>query len=135
MLGRTIKEFRIMSFYRNLKCVCDITALYIKVETGDWYKLRTSDGVNFMELLNEEPLEVRLDQIDDEFAFPVRSIQSKYIEKTIVDIKQYAYNKEPDSLSGFYLHLSDNLGFSLFSEDICLEMSDNIRITDNYFLI
>lgn len=93
IIGKTIKEIRVMSFYVNLKLVCDVIALYIKVETGAWYKFTISDGQNIMALLKEEPIKIMLKDIEDEFAYPIKDIDLKYINKRVKEIREYRYNE------------------------------------------
>lgn len=135
MIGRTIEEMRVMSFYIKPKLISDIIVLYIKVDTGEWFKFWTSDGQNSVELLNEAPVKVELEEIRDEFAYPVKTIQSNYFGREIMGIKQYSWNNQMDELNGFYVELRDGTGFSIFEEDDCLKVLDGIKVDDNYTLI
>jgi hypothetical protein len=135
IIGRTIKEIRVMSFYINLKLVCNVISLYIKVDTGAWYKFTTSDGQNIMELLKEEPIEIMLKEIEDEFAYPIKILNLKYIYKRCKEIQEYMYNNQTDELNGFYIKLDDESGFSIFEEDGCITIFDGIKMDDEYSLV
>lgn len=135
IVGKTIEEIRVMSFYKNLDLVCDVIVLYIKVDTEVWYKFTTSDGLNTVELLNEEPVKIMLEEFEDEFAYPIKTVDLNCNNKKLKEIKEYMYESQNDELNGFYIELNDGSGFSLFEEEDCLKISDGIRIKDGYSLI
>jgi len=136
IIGRTIYEMRVMSFYINRKLICDMLVLYIKVNTGEWYKFTSSDGQNEIELIKEDPKEVVLDEIEDEFAYPIRTVNLCYRNKTIKEIKEYVWKNCSDELVGFYIELTDSTGFSFInSDDNCSKIFDGFIIDDcNYQL-
>ncbi len=134
IIGKRIVEIRIMSFYLNKKNICDIVAFYVRIDTDLWYKFTTSDGYNFITLEKEEPLEIMLDEFEDEFAYPVKKINLHYINQQILGIKEYQYKNYPNELNGFYIRL-DKGGISLFEEDDCLKIYDGIISHDDYLLV
>lgn len=135
IVGRTIKEMRVMSFYINRKLICNIIALYVKIDTGIWYKFVTSDGRNTIEVVDGEPLEIMLEEIEDEFAYPIKTVHLHYNNKKIEKIMEYQYKNQTDELSGFYIKLDHGGGFSFFEEGNCLRIFDGIKIDDEYSLV
>lgn len=135
IIGKSIQEIRAMSFYINCKQVCEIIVLYIRIDDDKWIKITTSDGHNVIELLANEPKEVQLDEIEDEFAYPIKSINTCYINKHIKELKEYIYKNQSDELNGFYLEFTDGSGFSIIEKDDCLILLDGIWLDDNYSLI
>lgn len=135
IIGKTIKEVRIMSFYMNFKLVCDVLSVYVKVDTCDWYRFTTSDGDNIIEIMEEEPIELTLNEIEDEFAYPIKTVNFAYIDKKIKEIYKYTYVNNEDELNGFYIELNDYSGFSLFEEDDCIKIFDGIKLNEEYSLI
>lgn len=133
--GKSLKEIRVMSFYLNLKQVSEIIVLYIRIDGGIWIKFTTSDGHNTIELMSKEPKVVLLEEIEDEFAYPIKAINSKYINKSIKEIKEYIYKNQYDELNGFYIGFSDETGFSIIEKDDSLLLYDGIWFDDEYSLI
>lgn len=105
LIGKKIQEFRVMSFFINSELICDIINLYLKVENEEWYKFTTADGKNNIEKLENEPGLVSLDLINDDFAYPIKTIQNKYINNRILDIKEYLWNGRKDESNGIYIEL------------------------------
>lgn len=134
IIGRKIKEFRVKSFYIDRKLICDVIVLYMQIDTGEWFKFTTSDGENSVELLIKEPITVKLENIEDEFAYPIKVIKLDFIGSTITDIKQYIWNNQADELNGFYIELDKKKGFSLIDVDDCLKIFDGILLHDDYTL-
>ena len=89
--------------------MCNILVLYVKIETEQWFKFTTSDGVNIVELLKEEPKILELSQIKDEFAYPVKSLFENYYSERICAIKQYMPKNKTDELNGFYFEFEEKM--------------------------
>lgn len=134
LIGKVILETRVMSFFINLNQVCEIVVLYIKTSDEKWYKFTTSDGVNIIEFLNDEPELVTLESINDDFAYPIKSIQNNYINCRIFKIKQYMWQGKSDESNGFYFEFDDDKNFSLFDNNGCLIIMDGILEDKNYRL-
>lgn len=135
IIGRTIKEMRVMTFYLNRESICGLISLYIKVDTGFWYRFTTCDGENIIELLQDEPLEINLEEIEDEFAYPIQKIDSHWIDNKIEDVKSYIYRNFDDELNGFYFRLDTNDGFSLFEKDDGLKIYQGLIQEEGYSLV
>ena len=135
IIGRTIKEIRIRSFYLDLELVCEIISLFIRVDTEVWYKFSMCDGENFIEIFEEEPKEIMLNEIQDEFAYPIKTISSNYVDRKIIDIKEYIYKNLWDELNGFYIKLDNETGFSYFEENDCPMIFDGIKIDKEYSFV
>lgn len=126
---------RVLSFFIDRKPVCNLIALYIRVDTGLWYKFTTSDGINIIELEKDEPLEINIEEIDDEFAYPIKKVDLHYINSKIESVKNYMYKNSIDEFNGFYVKLDENEGFSLFEEEGCLKIYNGIKMEDGYSLV
>ena len=124
-----------MSFYISRKLVCDIIVLYIRVDTGVWYKFTTSDGRDCIEQEKEEPLEIMLEQIQDDFAYPIMTIHLPCKKKIIAKIMDYKCNNQLAEVNGYYIKFNDGSGFSIFEKEDCLKISDGVIISDEYSLI
>jgi hypothetical protein len=135
MIGHTIRAIRAMAFYIDLKLICDVIVLYIEVDTGKWYKLTSSDGKNIIEMSNEAPIEVNLKEVEDEFAYPVQTFASNYLDGKICGIKQYSCKNSEDEFNGFYIELDQGAGFSIFNENECLKIFDGIKLDESYPLV
>ncbi|MPT36090.1 MAG: hypothetical protein E2604_13630 [Flavobacterium sp.] len=134
LIGKVILEIRVMSFFINRNLVCEIIVFYVKTSDLKWYKFTTSDGVNVVEFLPDEPQLTSLDSINDDFAYPIKSIQNNYINCQIFNIKEYMWQGKKDESNGFYFEFEDNKNFSLFEDDGCLIIIDGIWFDENFSL-
>lgn len=124
-----------MSYYINKQQIAEIIVLYIRLDGGNWIKITTSDGSNIIEKLDEEPKVIYLEDIKDDFAYPIKKIETKYIGGKIECIRNYIYNNDPFELIGFYFQFNNGFGFSLIEENGCLRLFDGILVKDKYSLV
>lgn len=135
VVGRSIREARAMSFYIDGKLMCKIIVLYLKFDHGVWAALTTSDGKNVFELMDDEPHLLGLDEIEDECAYPVRSMQLNCIGKHMKKVWQYSWNGIADELNGFYIEFGDESGLSVYEKEDCLRIVDHLKKDDGYVLL
>lgn len=115
--------------------ICNAIVFYIKTDANQWYELITCDGINSIHLLESEPVLLNLNEIKDDFAYPIEVMQNKYINKKIIDIQEYVSLKANGEYGGFYIALEDNNGFSLFDNDVCFAFTDGMRTENDYELL
>lgn len=134
IIGKTIKEIRARSFYLNREIVCDNIVLFLRVESESWYEFYTSDGANSIRKIHEPEL-TALDDFEDEFAYPVRTLDLNYLDGRIESIQYYIYKNHLDELNGFYFVLDNGLSFSFFEQEECTKICDGIITKDGYSLM
>lgn len=134
LTGKLIREIRIESLLISKKTVCEVLALYLKIDHGEWYKFIVSDGAGKIELLPHEPELISPDSINDDFAYPVKAAHNNYTGHRITGIKEYLWQGKENECNGFYISLDPGEGFSLFDNDDCLVIVDGIRMERNYIL-
>ena len=135
VVDRSVREARAMSFYIDRRLICKIIVLYLKFDHGVWAALTTSDGKNVFELMDGEPRLLGLDEIEDECAYPVRSIQLNCIGKHMKKVWQYSWNGIADELNGFYIEFEDESGLSVYEKQGCLIIIDYLRKDERYVLL
>lgn len=135
IIGGTITEFRSLAFYLNKNCVCEIITLSIEFDNQKWVEFFSSEGENVIRFPNVPHEVLKLDDIANEFAYPVSKLNLPYLGKKVINIQQYLWKGKEDLGLGFYFELNDNSSFSLIElEDECEHIYDGLFIRDGYCL-
>lgn len=137
LLSKEIIEIRVMSFYIELKQICEIIAIYIKTENEYWYKLVISDGISKVEKQLIEPEISPLSNINDEFAYPIKKLEKFDFNGKIKNIKKYLYNGLKDECFGIYFELENSINFSVIENNDCLKIINGFEnnYDKNYTLV
>ncbi|GEO23492.1 hypothetical protein [Cyclobacterium qasimii] len=121
VIGRTLEDGRLQSFYLKGELVDRINVTFLKI--GDcWLRVVSTD-----EMTNVKIEEDAIDEIefygDNEFKYPIELIDKhfpefkKYIGKKLLDFKELVL-KEAESMSfGINLYFEDNLNWVIHNQD------------------
>jgi len=137
LIGQRIKELRTMSFFLNLKLMCNSVALYIKTGDDFWYGLTLFDGILNIVKEDDEPSISFLSDINDEFAYPIDVIHDYQFDGRISDIKRYLWQGDEFECFGVYIEFENGSGFNIIEDDNCLSIVTGILEIDksNYKLV
>lgn len=78
-------------------------------------------------LLDSEPKLESLDEIDDDFAYPVTCCDwlGSFLGEEIIGLYEYRLKKSEDLCVGLYFEFKGG-GFSILEEDSCLSVVDGV---------
>lgn len=88
LVSEHIKDFRGRSFFINNELVCEILMLFFRTSISGWVSLSINEGIAIFSQVESEPFLLDLNEINDEFAYPIKNIPqlTDYIEKNSVII-------------------------------------------------
>ena len=125
LIGRFFRDFRFRSFFIEDELVCRVLVLFFRVSVSGWISLSIDEGVLKLTHENSEPMLLNVNDIDDEFAYPVQTATEldEYVGKKIINVYEYRVNGIEDGSVGAYFEC-ENEGFSILEIDGCLFISD-----------
>jgi hypothetical protein len=74
LINESLREIRFRSFYIGGDLVCEVLVLFFNMSISGWVSLTVGEGVSEFTLLALGPDLRGLTEIDDEFAYPIRSL-------------------------------------------------------------
>lgn len=130
MIGERICEFRFRSFYMHGSLVCRMLVLFFRFSDSGWISLDIGDGVLRFLPIDYEPELLRVDQIRDEFSYPIQSSDELdgYLGKDLFAVYEYVISDIEDGCVGVYFDFGDG-GFSIFESD------DNLYIINGRVMV
>lgn len=125
IIGERICEFRFRSFFMSGYLVCKMLVLFLRFSRSGWFSLDIGEGVLRILPVDSEPKLMRLDEISDDFAYPIQRSREldRYFNKNLIAVYKYVIPGVEDGCIGVYFDFGD-CGFSV------LESEDNLSITD-----
>ncbi|HFH2864468.1 TPA: hypothetical protein ACGJQ6_005575, partial [Pseudomonas aeruginosa] len=125
IIGEKIFEFRFRSFFMSGSLVCKMLVLFLRFSRSGWVSLDIGEGVLRILSFGSEPKLLGLDEISDDFAYPIQSSNEldRYFGKDLLAVYKYLISDVEDSCVGVYFDFGD-CGFSV------LESEDNLSIVD-----
>jgi hypothetical protein len=125
LIGKCISEIRARSFYIERQIICECTVIFIALTDDHWLSITVSEGEIQIVGDGHEPELTILDEISDDFAYPVLKLNGfeMYFGKKITEIFSYKMlEKKEDIYIGLYIECGD-IGFSICEIDDCLSVS------------
>lgn len=125
--GDAFCEFRGRSFYINGQVVCSCLVLFIRFLRCGWISLTIGEGIIEWSSLEEDPDLLELEDVDDEFAYPVISLYQlrSYLGREVLGVFEYRLEKANNICVGVYFKCKGD-GFSVVEEDGCLCFFDGV---------
>ena len=120
LVNEYFKDFRLRSFYRkeiSLPNACTV----FQTSVSGWLSLTIGEGVSKLSLESSEPELLDIDNINDDFAYPVQAAAelAHYVGKKITGIYEYKMEEIEDGSIGIYFECG-NEGFSILENESCL---------------
>lgn len=86
LIGRFFRDFRFRSFFIEDELVCRVLVLFFRVSVSGWISLSIDEGVLKLTHENSEPMLLNVNDIDDEFAYPVQTVTEldEYVGKKLL---------------------------------------------------
>lgn len=125
IIGERICEFRFRSFFMSGSLVCKMLVLFFRFSRSGWVSLDIGEGVLRILSVGSEPELLGLDEISDDFAYPIQRSNEldRYFGKDLLAVYKYVISGVEDDCVGVYFAFGD-CGFSV------LESEDNLSIID-----
>lgn len=124
IIGEKICEFRFRSFYMSGSLVCKMLVLFFRFSRSGWVSLDVGEGVLRILPVDSEPELLGLNEIFDDFAYPIQKSDEldRYFGKDVLAVCKYVIPDIEDGCVGVYFDFGD-CGFSI------LESESNLSIT------
>ncbi|MGQ3902905.1 hypothetical protein [Mixta calida] len=121
LVNECFKDFRLRSFFIEKKLVCRMLVLFFQTSVSGWLSLTIGEGVLKLSLESSEPELLDIDNINDDFAYPVQAAAelAHYVGKKITGIYEYKMEEIEDGSIGIYFECG-NEGFSILENESCL---------------
>lgn len=125
IIGERLCDFRFRSFFMSGSLVCKMLVLFFKFSRSGWISLDIGEGVLRILSVGSEPELLGLDEMSDDFAYPIQSSDelNRYLGQDLLAVYQYVISDVEDGCVGVYFDFGD-CGFSV------LESEDNLSIID-----
>ena len=125
IIGERLCDFRFRSFFMSGSLVCKMLVLFFKFSRSGWISLDIGEGVLRILSVGSEPELLGLDEMSDDFAYPIQSSDelNSYLGQDLLAVYQYVISDVEDGCVGVYFDFGD-CGFSV------LESEDNLSIID-----
>lgn len=125
IIGERICEFRFRSFFISGSLVCKMLVLFFRFSSSGWISLDIGEGMLRILPIDPEPELLGLDDVSDDFAYPIQSSNEldRYFGKDLLAVYKYVISDVEDGCVGVYFDFG-GCGFSV------LESEDNLSIVD-----
>jgi hypothetical protein len=134
--GEKIFEFRYRSFFMSGSLVCKMLVLFFRFSKSGWVSLDIGEGVLRVLSVCSEPALLALDEISDDFAYPIQNSDEldRYFGKELLAVYKYVISDMEDGCVGVYFNFGD-CGFSVLESEDNLSIIDGVvRISDDMVL-
>lgn len=127
LINEVLRDVRFRSFFMSGNLVCEFLVLYFKFSKSGWVSLTIGEGVSRFLKLNSEPELLELSEIDDEFAYPIKSLSGldKYLGLKILSVYEYRISDVDEGCVGVYLNFG-GCGLSVIESNECLSVVDDV---------
>lgn len=125
IIGEKICDFRFRSFFMSGSLVCRMLVLFFRFSRSGWVSLDIGEGVLRILSVGSEPELLGLDEVSDDFAYPIQKSDEldRYFGRDLIAVYKYLIPDVEEGCVGVYFDFGD-CGFSIFESD------DNLSITD-----
>lgn len=138
LINESFEKFRFRSFFIEKELICHFLVLFFETSSSSWFSLSINEGISKLSPEASEPRLLHINEIDDDFAYPIQdAIELKrYIEKKIEKIYAYRIDGVSEGCIGLFFDCGD-CGFSVLENDGCLSITDGIHtdFQDNVSLV
>jgi hypothetical protein len=123
LINEVLRDVRFRSFFMSGDLVCEFLVLFFRMSITGWVSLTVSEGVSKFTVLDSEPGLLELSDISDDFAYPIRSLNSldKVLGLEILAVYEYRIKDVDEGCIGIYLDFG-GCGLSLIESDDCLSI-------------
>lgn len=127
LINELLRDVRFRSFFMSGNLVCEFLVLFFKMSISGWVSLTISEGVSKFAVLNSDPELLELSEINDDFAYPIKSLNGldKFLGLKILAVYEYRMNNIDEGCVGVYLDFGD-CGLSVIESDECLSVIDGM---------
>lgn len=128
LTNQSFKNFRFRSFFIEKELICNFLVLFFETSSSGWFSLSIDEGLSKLSPEKTEPKITSLDEIKDDFAYPISEAKelNKYINKKIKSIAEYRINEINEGCIGMYFDCGE-CGFSVLENDGCLSIVDGVH--------
>ncbi|WP_085633313.1 MULTISPECIES: hypothetical protein [unclassified Pseudomonas] len=125
LINELLRDVRFRSFFLSGSLVCEFLVLFFKVSISGWVSLTIGEGVLKFVALDSDPELLELSEINDDFAYPIKSLNGldKFLGLKILAVYEYRLSGVDEGCIGVYLDFGD-CGFSVVESDGCLSVID-----------
>ncbi len=127
LINEVLHDVRFRSFFMTGNLVCKFLVLFFRFSNSGWVSLTISEGVSRFLKLDSEPELLELSEINDEFAYPIRSLSGldKYLGLKILSVCEYRISDVDEGCVGVYLNFG-SCGLSVIESNECLSVVDDM---------
>lgn len=127
LINEVLHDVRFRSFFMTGNLVCKFLVLFFRFSNSGWVSLTISEGVSRFLKLDSEPELLELSDINDEFAYPIRSLSGldKYLGLKILSVCEYRISDVDEGCVGVYLNFG-SCGLSVIESNECLSVVDDM---------
>ena len=127
LINEFLCDVRFRSFFMNGNLVCEFLVLYFRMSIAGWVSLTVSEGVSKFTVLNSEPGLLELSEVSDDFAYPIKSLDSLdgFLGLEILGVYEYRIKNVDEGCVGIYLDFGDS-GLSIIESDECLSVVEGM---------
>ncbi|WP_458718225.1 hypothetical protein [Pseudomonas gregormendelii] len=133
LINEMLCDVRFRSFFMSGNLVCELLVLFFKLSNSGWVALTISEGVSRFVKLDSDPELQDLSEINDEFAYPIKSLSglNKYLGLKILSVYEYRVGDIDEGCVGVYLDFG-GFGLSVIDSNECLSVLDGVvEFSDN----
>ncbi|MBK5415322.1 hypothetical protein [Pseudomonas sp. TH31] len=122
-----LRDIRFRSFFMNGDLVCEFLVLFFRMSIAGWVSLTVSDGASRFTVLDSEPGLLKLSEISDDFAYPIKSLNGLdgFLGLEILAVYEYRVKSVDDGCVGVYLDFGGR-GLSVIESDECLSVVEGM---------
>ncbi|KJH79020.1 hypothetical protein UB23_00485 [Pseudomonas sp. ES3-33] len=127
LINEVLRDVRFRSFVMSGNLVCEFLVLFFKLSSSGWVSLTISEGVSRFVRLDSDPELQDLSEINDEFAYPIKSSNGldKYLGLEVLSVHEYRVGDIDEGCVGVYLDFG-SLGLSVINSNECLSVVDDV---------
>lgn len=127
LINEVLQDVRFRSFFMNGNLVCEVLVLFLKLSKSGWVSLTVSEGVSRFLRLDSDPELLGFSEINDEFAYPIKSFNGmdKFLGLKILEVYEYRISGIDEGCVGVYLDFGRH-GISVIEMDECLSVTDEV---------
>lgn len=137
LINEVLCDVRFRSFFMSENLVCELLVLFFRLSDSGWVSLTVSEGVLRLLKLDSDPELLGLSEINDEFAYPVRSLSGldKYLGLKVLAVYEYRLSDIDEGCVGVYLDFG-GCGISVIESSECLTVTDDVvKFSDGKILL
>lgn len=125
LINELLRDVRFRSFFMSGDLVCEFLVLFFKMSISGWVSLTISEGVSRFAVLDSDPELLELSEINDEFAYPIKSLNGldKFFGLKVKAVYEYRMNGVEEGCVGVYLDFG-GCGISVTESDECMSVVD-----------